>query len=34
MFPKAKKVLSEEQIEQLGTRMEAAKQQQTKTAAG
>lgn len=33
MFPKAKKVLSEEQIEQLGTRMEAAKQQ-TKTAAG
>lgn len=34
MFPKAKKVLSEEQIEQLGARMEAAKQQQTKTAAG
>ena len=34
MFPKARKVLSEEQIEQLGTRMEAAKQQQTKTAAG
>ncbi len=34
MFPKTKKVLSEEQIEQLGTRMEAAKLQQTKTAAG
>jgi iron-sulfur cluster repair protein YtfE (RIC family) len=34
MFPKAKKVLSAEQIEELGTRMEAAKQQQTRTAAG
>ncbi|HEY0546387.1 MAG TPA: hemerythrin domain-containing protein [Pyrinomonadaceae bacterium] len=34
MFPKAKKVLSEEQVEQLGARMEAAKQQQTRTAAG
>jgi iron-sulfur cluster repair protein YtfE (RIC family) len=34
MFPKARKVLSEEQVEQLGTRMEAAKQQQTRTAAG
>ncbi|MGB9179336.1 MAG: hemerythrin domain-containing protein [Pyrinomonadaceae bacterium] len=28
MFPKAKKVLSEEQIEQLGSRMEASKQEQ------
>jgi iron-sulfur cluster repair protein YtfE (RIC family) len=34
MFPKARKVLSEEQIEQLGTRMEAAKQQKTRTATG
>ena len=34
MFPKARKVLSEEQIEQLGARMEAAKQQQARTAAG
>ena len=33
MFPKAKKVLSAEQIEELGTRMEAAKQQ-TRSAAG
>jgi hypothetical protein len=34
MFPKVKKVLSAEQIEELGTRMEAAKQQKTRTATG
>jgi len=33
MFKKARKVLSEEQIEELGTRMEAAKQQQKKALA-
>lgn len=33
MFPKARKVLSAEQIEELGTRMEAAKQEQKKALA-
>jgi hemerythrin-like domain-containing protein len=33
MFKKARKVLSEEQIEELGTRMEAAKQEQKKALA-
>ena len=33
MFKKARKVLSEEQIENLGTRMEAAKQEQKKALA-
>jgi iron-sulfur cluster repair protein YtfE (RIC family) len=32
MFPKAQKVLSEEKIEELGTRMEAAKQEQKRAA--
>ena len=34
MFPKAKKVLSEEQVEALGTRMEAAKNEQKMKAKG
>ncbi len=34
MFPKAKKVLSEEQVEALGTRMEAAKNEQKMKASG
>ncbi|MBV9960360.1 MAG: hemerythrin domain-containing protein [Acidobacteria bacterium] len=34
MFPKARKVLGEDQIEQLGERLEAAKQQKTSAAAG
>jgi hemerythrin-like domain-containing protein len=34
MFPKAKKVLSEEQVETLGTRMEAAKNEQKMKAQG
>jgi iron-sulfur cluster repair protein YtfE (RIC family) len=33
MFPSAREVLSKEQIEELGTRMEASKQQQKKTMA-
>ena len=33
MFPKAKKVLSDEQAEELGTRMEAAKSKELKAAA-
>ena len=34
MFPKARKVLSEEQAEELGTRLEEAKKEQMKAAAG
>jgi hemerythrin-like domain-containing protein len=34
MFPKARKVLSDKQAEALGTRMEEAKKQQLKAAAG
>ena len=34
MFPKARKVLSEEQVEELGTRLEEAKKEQMKAAAG
>jgi hemerythrin superfamily protein len=34
MFPKARKVLSEEQAETLGTRLEEAKKEQMKAAAG
>src|SRR6185369_6017279 len=34
MFPKARKVLSEEEAEELGTRLEAAKTEQLKAAAG
>jgi hemerythrin-like domain-containing protein len=33
MFPSARKVLSQQQIEELGTRMEAAKQEQQKASA-
>jgi len=34
MFPKARKVLSEEEVETLGTRLEEAKKDQMKAAAG
>jgi hypothetical protein len=33
LFPRAKKVLSKEQIEELGDRLEAAKKDQKKSAA-